>query len=306
MRNDWAILQNRCKIIIDPFKQYSGYVFEIFYITFPQNLMSKLIILFFRILRKLHFIKSIPESLSYNYSWKKNVKKISNWIIFYDSNASSICKFIKKHNPSARVYAYSWDINFVPSSEPCFDDIGTFDPLQAKKNNLSYYSQFFAFSELYTNFLQSAKSNFTFLFCGREKKRKQTILEIKVYCDTIDSNSLWKIVEQSDDSIPYLDYLSLLINSKCIVDIVVDGQSGLTLRPLEALFFDKKLITNNKYLRYMSFYDPANIFIYGIDTNLKQFMDTPLNPVPESIKKQFLLESFVERILSGESVNFAL
>ena len=42
-----------------------------------------------------------------------------------------------------------------------------------------------------------------------------------------------------------------------------DGQRGLTLRPLEALFMKKKLLTNNKHIREYPFYSPDNIFIFG-------------------------------------------
>lgn len=49
--------------------------------------------------------------------------------------------------------------------------------------------------------------------------------------------------------ISYQENLDNIRKSKCIVDVVQKGQIGLTLRPLESLFFKKKLLTNNKCIK---------------------------------------------------------
>ena len=45
-------------------------------------------------------------------------------------------------------------------------------------------------------------------------------------------------------------------------EIVQPGQGGLTIRTLEALFYNKKLITNNESITEYDFYNADNIFIY--------------------------------------------
>lgn len=57
-----------------------------------------------------------------------------------------------------------------------------------------------------------------------------------------------------DRRIPYREVLKGVQNARCILEIVQDGQSGMTLRPYEAMFYNKKLITNNSRLLEMPFY----------------------------------------------------
>ena len=86
-------------------------------------------------------------------------------------------------------------------------------------------------------------------------------------------------------------------SSKCsvIVDIVKEGQSGLTLRVLEALFFGKKLITNNKNICTCDFYRSDNVFIVGVDNwdDFKMFLGSELLQIPNNVKNKYLLETWV-------------
>lgn len=60
-------------------------------------------------------------------------------------------------------------------------------------------------------------------------------------------------------------------------------RAGLTVRCLEALFFDKKLITNNPSVRTLPFYHPARFFILGQDDpqTIPAFLSTPMPPLPK-------------------------
>lgn len=54
---------------------------------------------------------------------------------------------------------------------------------------------------------------------------------------------------------PYSEVLPQIISSKCLLDIVQKGQNGLTMRVFEAIFYNKKLITNNKNIKNLKFYN---------------------------------------------------
>lgn len=56
-------------------------------------------------------------------------------------------------------------------------------------------------------------------------------------------------------TIPYKQELQYAYNTNCIIEIIKEGQSGMTLRTCEAIFFKKKLITNNQLLKRMPFYN---------------------------------------------------
>ena len=302
MKYNWIILNNKCTELIDPFSLYRKNIFEIYK---NENCFSFKIQYFFsKVLKKLKIFPDIPQSLYWNINWKIKIKKNKNWIIFYDSpNCNLICSFIKEKNQNAKIYIYSWDIHHIPKSNNLYNGVGSFDPQIAKENSINFYSQFYSYNEKCISLINKTKyhfnSDYSFIFVGLEKNRKQAILSIKELCDSISENSFFRIVDSSyTNSISYISYLSIVLRSKCIIDIVQDGQSGLSLRPMEALFFNKKLITNNKYIKETAFYCPENVFIYGEDNDLKNFMDKPLKIIPESIKSEYLLESFVDKIIT--------
>jgi hypothetical protein len=69
--------------------------------------------------------------------------------------------------------------------------------------------------------------------------------------------------------VSYADSINKLQNAGCILEIVSPDQNGLSLRAIEAIVFNKKLITNNKAIlnspyynkKYMSYFE----FINDID-----------------------------------------
>lgn len=89
---------------------------------------------------------------------------------------------------------------------------------------------------------------------------------------------------------PFLNYekiISIIKESKCIVDIPQNGQKGITLRVLEALFFRKKLYTTNTSICEYDFYDKDNVFIANIDSDkdLYDFVNSPFCPKEEVLKR---------------------
>lgn len=60
---------------------------------------------------------------------------------------------------------------------------------------------------------------------------------------------------QYNVTMPYAEELKMAYNTDCIVEIVKDGQTGVSLRTCEAIAFHKKLLTNNQSLPQMPFYD---------------------------------------------------
>ena len=69
---------------------------------------------------------------------------------------------------------------------------------------------------------------------------------------------------------PYKEALQYSYNSDLVVEIVRDGQAGISLRTCEAIFFNKKLLTNNSCIKKMPFYDSRfmSIFHNGDDIDL--------------------------------------
>jgi len=68
-------------------------------------------------------------------------------------------------------------------------------------------------------------------------------------------------------------YTYFLAHSKVIIDIPSPNQTGLTIRSLEAMAANKKLITTNKQIVNESFYSPLNTFILEDKFNEDLIMD---------------------------------
>lgn len=159
-------------------------------------------------------------------------------------------------------------------------DILTFNQTDANKYDLILRNQFYRMNQ--APYKEPILQN-DFYFLGYKKDRGNEIDEIKNQLSQY--KILFKVVTNDDETIPYLENIEFIKNSKCIVDILQKEQSGLTLRPLEALAFNKKLITNNLNIRNEVFYSSKNIFIIGIDdfNNLDNFLKMGYQPISKDI-----------------------
>ena len=87
----------------------------------------------------------------------------------------------------------------------------------------------------------------------------------------------------------YDEVVRLVQKSDYIIDYYTDPLAGLSLRPLEAMFFEKKLITNNVTIRNYDFYSDHNIFICqdGFD-GIRDFIAKPYQSVNKKIRERYL------------------
>lgn len=100
--------------------------------------------------------------------------------------------------------------------------------------------------------------------------------------------------------IDYKEILNYINKSKCLIDIVQNGQCGLSWRALEAMFYRKKLITNFKDIKEYDFYKKDNIFIIGEDdlNNIKNFVNTGYVDIPENIIKKYTIDGWIENFIN--------
>lgn len=86
--------------------------------------------------------------------------------------------------------------------------------------------------------------------------------------------------------------------SKCILDVEHQNQRGLTMRTIELVGMQKKIITTNALVKEYDFYHPANIYVIDrehpvVDDN---FWDQEYEPVAENILAGYSLETFLREI----------
>ena len=248
-------------------------------------------------------------------SWKYNIDKFDIFILTSRRSSKYAIKFIsnycKKNNK--RIIVWYWNIISNEEISPAWcKKIGvetwTFDDGDAKKYNL-YYNNTYYFNLK----IKPSISKYDIFYVGVEKKGRMSIInKIKKVCLENDLIANINIVKnpnyKSNDKIKYvdnMDYEMVLENiskSKCILDINNQNQMGLTLRPLEALFFKKKLITNNFNIKNMDFYNPSNIFIIGVDSfdNIINFIKMPYIDIDKQIINKYTFDSWLKRIIKKE------
>lgn len=136
--------------------------------------------------------------------------------------------------------------------------VATFDSVDATSYNIAFVPQFYR--KRHTK-IQNNDKSVKFFFCGREKGRSEMIEKYINLLEPLGHCEFIVIRDNQSDAINYFDYVKRVQQSSVLCEIVQNGQHGLTLRTLEALFYGKKLITNNTYIEKYDFYNPNNIFI---------------------------------------------
>lgn len=131
-------------------------------------------------------------------------------------------------------------------------------------------------------------------FIGYEKNRLNVLLKYKASFEKLGLQCSFLIFKRKAKGISYLENIRNVSRCSCVVDITA-GQAGISLRPLEALFFDKKLITNNKSIKEYSFYHPSNIFVLEEDNlnDLPAFVNAPVSVISKNIKEEFDINTWI-------------
>lgn len=185
------------------------------------------------------------------------------------------------------VKGYSWDIN----------DCNIY--------GLNYHTPFFDSTILpYNNSLK-----YDVCFIGSDKGRYKSIMKLNMYFAKNNIKAYIRIIpnlfflkffrRHYSKSLPYHEYLQIVANSKCIIDFVQKRQVGTTTRTMEAVFSNKKLISNNQCLKNYDFYNPCNILILnGENTDqIFPFLSSDYVPVPQNILYTYTFQSWEDTLL---------
>lgn len=145
---------------------------------------------------------------------------------------------------------------------------------------------------------KEVEADYDFYFCGREKGRSAILSELKSQIELQDFSFRCMILPETS-VISYKENIANTQKCRCLVDIVLD-QKGLSLRPKEALFLGKKLMTNNVCIMDEPLYNPANVFVIGVDDmkDLPKFMNTPMVEIDESVKEMYDINNWLNHFES--------
>lgn len=231
-----------------------------------------------------------------------------NIIIFDGHVRTEFLKWIRKNNPKKRIILWLWNTvaevehNLHLESIPDGIEIWSYSEYDCKKYNLNYNTTFFwdKKDKVEDEIVQDL------YFIGKDKGRLQKVKYVASACNERKINFTYHIVKTHKYSLPkkeykssisYLEVQKNIAKSKAILDIQVSKTAGPSLRALEAVFYGKKLVTDDKNVKTFKFYNKDNIFILGEDdlNELRVFLDSPVIPIREEDVEYYNVRNWLSR-----------
>lgn len=265
-----------------------------------------------KILRRIQISVGLNKIEILLNNWKNQLHKYETVIIHASKLTPPVVRFIRKKEPNIRIIVWYWnpvdkcvDINKFKKYD-C--ELWTFDEMDHEKYALNYNTQYY-FNDV---ILPNTDDNIDVFFVGGDKGRIANLVSLKEKLDNQNISNYFHITSTGKENINYKNYyssrisydevLKYIASCKVIVDYVAEKQTGLTLRPLEAMFFKKKLITNDKSIENRDFYTKENIFILGIDDidDLAEFINSPYKELERVIVNRYDFNSWLNRFANNE------
>ncbi len=234
--------------------------------------------------------------------WKEKVKTVKMAVIFDFGYEKGMEIYIKKVNPACQVYLFCWNkVDRAHSGYKDFrfpENIFSTDPGDCRRYGFRYNHMFYPSVEN-----QPAGESNRLFFVGADKGRADDLAVIGrllkncgVVCDIRilrDKKTEEKPLEENvtviNHPIAYPEYLENAKRSGILLEMMQPGQTALSMRTVEAMFFSKKLITNNPEIVNCDFYSENNIFLLpknlGTLTGeeIHAFLEKPFVPYPKEI-----------------------
>lgn len=264
------------------------------YCTFPQ-----------RVIRKLFPNRFLPASFVVGRKLRQELKKLkSGDQVIVSANYTPVLHHALRKVTDDKVVINLWMWNPVNTTSilnrsiDLLRELGvklhTFDRSDATKYGMIYHNTFYNMNVK----LEPTRTFYDFYFLGAPKNRGDKIQEVQSLLEGY--KCLFITPASLADFITYKENLEHIKDSRCVIDIVQKTQHDITLRPLEALSFKKKLLTNNVNVKECAFYNPKNIFILGEDDNerLHEFLNTPFQEIESQIIKKYDINTWVDAFLS--------
>ena len=154
-----------------------------------------------------------------------------------------------------------------------FDMIITLDNADADKYGFLYSDHHYSMISNTT----PLESTCDLYYIGVNKGRYKTLLDIFSHLKSGGVSMYYRIadVPQTErkyqeeivyssyqDRLSYPDVIDGIKTANCILEVLIDKQTGATLRYYEAVCYNKKLLTNNKNVVNLPFYNPDYIHVF--------------------------------------------
>lgn len=255
-----------------------------------------------RLLRELWFMMRLPEEAWYSRKCLKAKTEQLLYVIIQDPLITPrYLSWIKTQFANVEIiYQYANLVGKARHTLPC--DVPekitmiSYDKGDCEKYGMIYRNE----KNFFKCYIGKKKIiKYDVFFVGMDKGRGKYLCELKKQFE--DMGLKTKFIITSDGRfairkkyysrhISYEKVINFDNESRAIINIVMPGQTGLTLRDFESVFNEVKLITNNVHIRDYDIYNKNNIFILN-ERNLNEipdFLRTPFEKIDEKILEKYL------------------
>lgn len=210
--------------------------------------------------------------------WRQRLKKY-NLIILYDHYGLSIVPFLwicKKKEARMAVWENNVIFHDVRRSLKKLCTVYSFDKAEAQRFGWKWNPDYFYFKLMPDSSDSHAsavhKDRIKAFFAGAEKGRFRKIRQLQeelirngIMCDFWIPDITKEDAEKSGihaKELPYREMIGHVQDADILIEILKEGQSGHTVRIMEAVFYGKKLVTNNSQIIKDPIYQTGNIMIW--------------------------------------------
>jgi len=273
--------------------------------------------------RKIHrYYKGIISSLNKDYY---------DYVLFLNLEAISEKDLLvlKKVQPNAVFMMYMWDSvknkKHTASLLPHFNLKHTFDKDDSESKMYdSFNFRPLFFLDEYKNLGQGVEHDIDLLFVGTvHSDRYPFLMKIRSLCEELkrktdffmffQSKKLFYVRKASDKffsnakmeefsftSLSKEKLISKLKRSKVVLDIQHPDQTGLTMRTIEMIGANKKIITTNHHVKGYDFYNPNNILCVDREkVELSEsFFDTAYETLDADVYYRYSIDGWLEDVFS--------
>lgn len=202
--------------------------------------------------------------------------------------------------------------DYIATVKPIFDVIFSFDPQDSEKYNLQYIKQFVPFTWQQINDINNKHrkaDNSCFYVGGYDEHRVNIInalspvltengIATDFYLVDKDNNQQNYPANCKNKKLSYAENIQKLTASRLVLEVNKPNQAGLTLRAVEALVFNKQLITNNAAIKEHEFYHPTQFFVYdgSNERELAQFLQHMPTPQVSELGREYSADGMLDTL----------
>lgn len=311
--NDINFKQDLLIITVKEDFSTTGYKKEGYQVEHPYIGKLKLIP---RILRELWFkIPFLSNSIWFN---KRILKKKPKYIIVYDPLIRrDYLEWLQKVFPDAQInFKYGNMVgkanHLFPKDIPQDIRVWTYDAHDSEVYGIRIADDYCYPRYYLTLKSDSSKIKYDLIFVGKDKGRGDELIKFEHLLNKNGVKTCFLIAKDGrfakrkyyyKKAVRYESLIEMINESSAILNVPMINQRGITLRDLEALYFQKKLITFNSNIVNYDFYESSNILViedYSLNTviKIKAFLNVSLKDTSCFIDKHNY-EDYFGRIVTA-------